>query len=90
VNSRSGSPPSNLADLRVAQAPSRSLSGCGETGLTVTAIATGHQHPCGLLRSGAAWCLGNNGNGQVENGDTNGARQLSPVAVVGGGHTLLQ
>lgn len=42
-------------------------------------IAAGVLHSCALIESGAAYCWGNNANGEL--GDGTGIRQLNPVAV---------
>src|SRR5947199_184640 len=52
-------------------------------GVTSAAVsAGGHDHTCGVTPSGAAYCWGNNGVGQLGNGTTTGS--LTPVAVAGG------
>ncbi len=45
-------------------------------------ITAGYAHTCAIAVSGAAFCWGNNENGQLGNGTTTGG--TSPVAVAGG------
>ena len=53
-------------------------------GLTLAALATGlSDHVCGLTASGAAFCWGANGNGELGDGTARVDRPL-PVAVSGG------
>jgi alpha-tubulin suppressor-like RCC1 family protein len=52
-------------------------------GKTVTQIAAGNSHTCALDSSGAAYCWGSNGNGQLGNNST--AKSLVPVAVTTSG-----
>lgn len=51
-------------------------------GLTFASVTAGFGHTCGLTRGGAAYCWGDNGNGQLGDGST--TRQPTPVAVAGG------
>jgi alpha-tubulin suppressor-like RCC1 family protein len=53
------------------------------SGKTLTQIAAGNSHTCALDSSGAAYCWGANGNGQLGNNAT--ARSLVPVAVITSG-----
>ncbi len=50
--------------------------------LTFQLVSLGHEHACGLTTSGAAYCWGGNGNGQLGNGDRESS--TTPVAVSGG------
>jgi alpha-tubulin suppressor-like RCC1 family protein len=52
------------------------------SGLTFSTVAAGLAHVCGLTPSGAAYCWGANGNGQL--GDGTMIDRSSPVAVLGG------
>lgn len=54
-------------------------------GLTFSAVATGSDFSCGLTTSGAAYCWGEGGRGQLGHGSTNDSR--TPVAV-SAGHTF--
>ena len=47
----------------------------------VSSISLGNWHTCAVTVSGGAWCWGNNGSGQLGNG--NYVSSLSPVAVSG-------
>ena len=62
------------------------------SGKTLTQITAGNAHTCALDSSGAAYCWGANGNGQLGNNTT--TRSLVPVAVttsgVLSGETLTQ
>ena len=51
-------------------------------GLAFVAITSGQSHTCGLLASGAAYCWGFNGSGQLGNNTT--AAAAAPVAVSSG------
>lgn len=51
-------------------------------GLTFATIGIGFQHSCGLTPGGAAYCWGDNFNGQLGNGDA--VASSAPVAVAGG------
>jgi alpha-tubulin suppressor-like RCC1 family protein len=51
-------------------------------GLTFTQVAAGAYHTCALTAAGAAYCWGNNGNGQLGNNATTSTN--APVAVSGG------
>jgi alpha-tubulin suppressor-like RCC1 family protein len=59
-------------------------------GLTtdVTAVTAGYEHTCALMKNGTAKCWGDNGYGQLGNGDT--VDQLSPVEVTAGSEKLVQ
>ncbi|MEX2157052.1 MAG: Ig-like domain-containing protein [Gemmatimonadales bacterium] len=50
-------------------------------GLTLSSVSTGRTHSCGLTISGAAYCWGDNGSGQLGNGTTTSSAM--PVAVSG-------
>lgn len=51
-------------------------------GKTFTGIDAGTSHTCALASDGAAWCWGDDTNGQLGNGTTLTAAQTIPVAVV--------
>jgi alpha-tubulin suppressor-like RCC1 family protein len=51
-------------------------------GLSFAAISRGGMHACGLTTEGAAYCWGDNFNGELGNGGT--APSSTPVAVTGG------
>jgi len=51
-------------------------------GLTFAAVSPGADHTCGVTPSGAAYCWGDNGSGELGNGTT--MSSLTPVAVSGG------
>jgi len=53
-------------------------------GLTFVSLSTGNSHTCGLTSSGAAYCWGSNGYGQLGLGDTSITQRTAPVAVAGG------
>ena len=53
-------------------------------GLTFTSISTGGQFACGITAGGAAYCWGNNGNGVLGNGSSDGDRHPAPELVAGG------
>src|SRR6185437_10910507 len=48
----------------------------------ITQMSTGTSFNCALLQSGAIWCWGFNGNGQLGNGTTSGTAILSPTSAV--------
>jgi len=48
-------------------------------GLSFAAVGAGSFHTCGVTTAGAAYCWGNNGNGQL---DGTGRNRSSPVPVV--------
>jgi alpha-tubulin suppressor-like RCC1 family protein len=50
--------------------------------LAFAAVSAGRSHVCGLTTTGAAYCWGDNHNGQLGNGDTLAA--AAPVPVTGG------
>src|SRR2546425_653085 len=51
-------------------------------GLTFTVVSAASLHTCGVTTSGAAYCWGQNGYGQLGNGTTTSS--TTPVAVSGG------
>jgi alpha-tubulin suppressor-like RCC1 family protein len=51
-------------------------------GLVFTSVSAGFDHSCGLTTTGAAYCWGYNGLGELGDGTT--ANSSTPVAVVGG------
>jgi alpha-tubulin suppressor-like RCC1 family protein len=53
-------------------------------GLSFSALAAGQYHTCGLTGTGAAYCWGDNENGQLGNGSTGFSTETMPVAVSGG------
>ena len=53
----------------------------------VTQVSTGYNYSCALTASGAIYCWGLNGAGQVGNG--NNANQNSPVQVISSGATAI-
>ena len=56
-------------------------------GLSVSQVSGGAQHACALTTEGRAYCWGRNGSGEVGNGKggtSAEARELTPVAVIGG------
>jgi alpha-tubulin suppressor-like RCC1 family protein len=55
-------------------------------GVPFTSLALGSNHTCGLSATGAAWCWGQNTEGQI--GDGTFQDRLVPVAVAGG-HTFV-
>lgn len=55
-------------------------------GLTFTAVTAGRGQVCALTASGAAYCWGDNADGQLGDGTT--STRMSPTAVVGG-HTFV-
>ena len=57
-------------------------------GLTFGSLTAGRYHTCGLTRSGAAYCWGDNGAGALGNTSVSGTT-TAPTAV-GGGHTFYQ
>lgn len=50
---------------------------------SLVSVEAGPAHTCGLDASGAAWCWGDNTDGQVGNGAT-GGQVASPASVLGG------
>jgi alpha-tubulin suppressor-like RCC1 family protein len=50
--------------------------------LSFTSLSVGYTHTCGLTGSGAAYCWGFNGDGELGNGST--TNSAVPVAVTGG------
>jgi len=63
----------------------------GTSAITVTTISlgsvtAGYNHACGLTTTGAAYCWGSNGRGQLGNGSTGSSP--APVAVSAGGLTF--
>ena len=64
----------------VAATPSSPTAVSG--GQSFTAIAAGWAHACALTASGAAWCWGHNGSGEI--GDGTGSNRGTPTAVSGG------
>ncbi len=57
-----------------------SLSDGRDAGVSVTELATGWQHTCALLSSGAVKCWGSNGNGELGDGTT--TQRGSPAAAI--------
>ena len=53
------------------------------SGLLLHAVATGYRHACALDSNGAAWCWGDNTEGQLGGGSSGGISS-SPVPVSGG------
>ena len=51
-------------------------------GINLTAVFAGRRHSCGVTPADAAYCWGENVNGQL--GDSTRANSLTPVAVAGG------
>ena len=50
--------------------------------LVFASVSAGYYHTCGLVTSGAAYCWGSNGSGELGNGST--TDNSTPVAVAGG------
>jgi TolB protein len=62
----------------VYSAPTRPVAG----GFTFTTVGSGGSHTCGVTTSGAAYCWGSNGSGQL--GDGTNTWTYGPVPVAGG------
>jgi alpha-tubulin suppressor-like RCC1 family protein len=69
--------------------PSAVTAPTGGSALTFSSITVGGSHTCGITTTGAAYCWGYGGNGELGNGSTNGSNV--PVAVVAptGGSILI-
>jgi uncharacterized protein YjdB len=50
--------------------------------MTISVVAAGSEHTCGLLSDGSAWCWGSNAGGQLGGGAT-GTSATAPVSVPG-------
>jgi alpha-tubulin suppressor-like RCC1 family protein len=69
-----------LGDSTFTSNPTSPVSVAG--GLTFSMLYSGQNHTCGLTASGAAYCWGSNGRGEI--GDGSSKDRFAPVPVVGG------